>query len=75
MSTFTEQKYKEKDFLQGTHLEQTIKKYSFFNYRINEALHMTMEEHDILVSLMQQMRNDLEGQTYEVLDEEKTMTY
>lgn len=48
------------DLLHGTSLEKTIKEYSFFDYRINEALHMTDEEHDILVSLMRQIRNETE---------------
>ena len=47
------------DILQGTALEKTIKNYTFFDYRINEALHMSEEEHDILVSLMHQMRDEL----------------
>ena len=47
------------DILQGTTLEKTIKNYTFFDYRINEALHMSEEEHDILVSLMHQMRDEL----------------
>lgn len=33
----------------------------FFDYRVNEALHMTDEEHDIFVSLMQQIRNELQN--------------
>ena len=48
------------DLLHGTSLEKTIKEYSFFDYRINEALHMTDEEHDVLVSLMRQIRNETE---------------
>lgn len=47
------------DILHGTHLEQAIKEYSFFDYRINEALHMSDEEHDTLVSLMRQIRNEI----------------
>lgn len=47
------------DLLQGTHLEKTIRNYSFFDYRINEALHMTNEEHDTLASLMQQISDEL----------------
>ena len=47
------------DLLHGTPLEKTIKHYSFFDYRINEALHMTDEEHNIFVSLMRQMRDEL----------------
>lgn len=47
------------DLLHGTPLEKNIKSYSFFDYRINEALHMTDEEHDIFVSLMRQIRDEL----------------
>lgn len=47
------------DMLHGTPLEKSIKSYSFFDYRVNEALHMTDEEHDIFVSLMQQIRDEL----------------
>lgn len=36
-----------------------MKEYSFFDYRVNEALHMTEEEHDILVSLMRQIQDEL----------------
>lgn len=47
------------DLIRGTHLEKTIKTCSFFDYSVNEALHMTEEEHDLLVSLMQQIRNEI----------------
>ena len=48
------------DLLHGTPLERKIKAYSFFDYRINEALHMTDEEHDVLVSLMRQIQTEIE---------------
>lgn len=48
------------DLLQGTGLEKEIKNFSFFDYRINEALHMTSEERDIMVELMRQLRHELE---------------
>lgn len=47
------------DLLHGFPLEKHIRDYSFFDYRINEALHMTDEEHDIMVSLMRQIREEL----------------
>ena len=47
------------DLLHGTSLEKTIKNYSFFDYRINEALHMTNEEHDTIVSLMRQILKEV----------------
>ena len=48
------------DLLHGTPLEKAIKNYSFFDYRVNEALHMTDEEHGILTSLMRQIRDELQ---------------
>ena len=48
------------DLLHGSYLEKKIREYSFFNYRINEALHMTDEEHDIFVSLMRQIQDETE---------------
>lgn len=47
------------DLLHGTPLGKEIKSYSFFDYRVNEALHMTDEEHCILTSLMRQIRDEL----------------
>ena len=47
------------DLLHGTPLEKSIKNYTFFDYRVNEALHMTSEEHDIFVSLMRQIQDEL----------------
>lgn len=49
------------DLLHGTHLEQTIKEYTFFDYSINEALHMSDEEHETIVSLMRQIRDEIEN--------------
>ncbi|MDE7108850.1 MAG: helix-turn-helix domain-containing protein [Muribaculaceae bacterium] len=47
------------DILQGTGLEKDIKNFSFFDYRINEALHMSEEERDIMIGLFIQIRNEL----------------
>lgn len=47
------------DILQGTALEKEIKNFSFFDYRINEALHMTSEERDVIVTLIKQIKNEL----------------
>ncbi len=47
------------DLLRGTPIEKTLKECTFFDYRINEALHMTDEERDIFVSLMQQIKREL----------------
>lgn len=47
------------DILQGTALEKEIKNFSFFDYRINEALHMSTEERDTMISIMGQLDNEL----------------
>ena len=47
------------DILQGTGLEKDIKDFSFFDYRINEALHMSEEERNIMIGLFQQIENEL----------------
>lgn len=49
------------DILHGTHLERKIKDYSFFDYRINEALHLTENEHETIISLFRQLRNELDN--------------
>ena len=56
------------DLLHGTPLERAIREYSFFDYRINEALHMTDDEHDVLVSLMRQIQNEIEHKRDAVQD-------
>lgn len=49
------------DLLHGTLLEKEIRQYSFFDYRVNEALHMTDEEKDIIVGIMRQLSNEIEN--------------
>lgn len=47
------------DILQGTGLEKDIKNFSFFDYRVNEALHMTSEERDVMITLFRQLEREL----------------
>lgn len=47
------------DILQGTALEKDIRSFSYFDYRINEALNMTSEERDVMVAIMRQMEQEL----------------
>lgn len=49
------------DLLRGTPLEKTVRECTFFEYRINEALHMTDEERDIFVMLMRQIKGELDN--------------
>ena len=48
------------DLMHGTPLEHVIRKYTFFDYRVNEALHTTAEEWDTLVSLMRHIKTEIE---------------
>lgn len=56
------------DLMHGTSLEKAIKNYSFFDYHVNEALHMTDEEHDILVLLIRQIQDELHKKHDEIQD-------
>lgn len=47
------------DILQGTTLEHDIKRFSFFDYSVNEALHTTADERDTLIAIMRQLKNEL----------------
>lgn len=47
------------DLLQGSQLEEDIKGYTFFDYHINEALHMTDAEKEIIVSILRQLRDEI----------------
>lgn len=49
------------DFLHGTSLEKTIRSFSFFDYNVNEALHTSSEEFEILASFMRRIQRELEG--------------
>ncbi len=56
------------DLLHGTVLEKTIKEYSFFDYSVNEALHMTESEHDMIQTLMRRISDELQNKRDEVQD-------
>lgn len=48
------------DLLRGTSLQHDIGEYSFFDYRINEALHMTEDEHRTIVGIFREMEKEIE---------------
>lgn len=48
------------DLLRGTSLGQTIKKYTFFSYEVNEALHVSEEEQTIILDCLKIIRKELE---------------
>ena len=48
------------DLLRGTSLGKSIKKYTFFSYEVNEALHLSEEEISIVMDCLKIIRMDLE---------------
>ena len=46
------------DLLWNTHLAKKIRQYEFFDYKANEALHVSEHEEQILVGIMQSMMNE-----------------
>lgn len=48
------------DLIGGTHLEKEIRNYTFFDYSVNEALHMSEKEHSIIVALLRRMKAEIE---------------
>lgn len=47
------------DLLHGTHLEEDIKHLSYFNYSVNEALHMSREEYEFMESILRMIQQEL----------------
>ena len=48
------------DLLRGTSLGKNIKKYTFFSYEVNEALHLSEEEGSIVMDCLKIIRMELE---------------
>lgn len=48
------------DLLRGTSLGRTIRKYTFFSYEINEALHVSEEEQAIILDCLKIIQKELE---------------
>lgn len=47
------------DLLRGTGLQDDIKRYSFFDYRVNEALHMNDDEHQTIVAIFRKIEEEI----------------
>ena len=47
------------DLLHGTSLERKIDRYTFFDYSLNEALHMTEEERVIIIGIMRSIETEI----------------
>ena len=49
------------DLIHGTQLERDIRSYSFFDYHVNEALHMNEKEREIVVSIFRRIKSEVEN--------------
>lgn len=49
------------DLIHGTPLEKEIRGYSFFDYSVNEALHMNEQEREIVVSVFRRIKSETES--------------
>lgn len=49
------------ELLHGTQLEKDICNYSFFDYQVNEALHMNEQEREIVVSIFKRIKSEIEN--------------
>lgn len=49
------------DLIHGTQLEKEIRHYSFFDYSVNEALHMNEKEHDIVVAIFGRIKSEIDN--------------
>lgn len=57
------------DLLRGKNLQNEIAEYSFFDYRINEALHMNEDEHQTIVSIFRKMEEEIDRPRDDFQDE------
>ena len=48
------------DLIHGTQLEKEIRHYFFFDYSVNEALHMNEKEHDIVVAIFKRIKTEID---------------
>ena len=57
------------DLIHGTQLEKDIRHYSFFDYSVNEALHMNEIEREIVVSIIKRIKSEVDNPRDEIQDD------
>ncbi|WEK36360.1 MAG: helix-turn-helix domain-containing protein [Candidatus Pseudobacter hemicellulosilyticus] len=62
------------DFIRNHPLGQKIKKYHFFTYEVNEALHLSEQEEETLIGLMKLMQAEL-GSSIDTFSEDVLIAY
>lgn len=48
------------DLIRGTSLGRNIRKYTFFSYEVNEALHISEDERDIIIGCLDMIKKELD---------------
>ena len=48
------------DLIRGTSLARNMKEYTFFSYEVNEALHLSEHERELVIDSLQKIRHELE---------------
>jgi len=49
------------DFIRGTNIQKLIRKYNFFNYNVNEALHLSPKEEKIVKSVLSNIESEYQN--------------
>lgn len=49
------------DFIRAHPLSQRMKEYGFFDYAVNEALHLSEQEESLVLSVMKMLRDEISG--------------
>ena len=62
------------DLIHGTPLEKEIRNYSFFDYSVNEALHMNEQEREIVVSIFKRIKSEVEN-PYDIFQNDILVEY
>lgn len=62
------------DLIHGTQLEKDIRSYSFFDYSVNEALHMNENEREVVISIIRRIKSEVEN-THDDLQNEILVSY
>lgn len=48
------------DFIRETHLGKMVNEYTFFNYQVNEALHLSKKERNIIIDCLDKISSEIE---------------
>lgn len=51
------------NFLQGSHLAGMARKYGFFSYSMNEALHLSEQEEELIMGLLGNIKDEFDSET------------